>query len=507
MAKVASVSNQELLELSVQMDQWIRQGQSSLAKTELSNLLEKKIKIPRSLAVDFSNIARRLSQHYLSLQIMRPYIHPTVPLHPPASATEQAVYAGALAKIGAAAEAWRMLETLDPSPNPEIYFHKSTIHFQRWEYSKAIPLLKKYIQHKAISEYERLVGKVNLAAAFVIERKSTQASHLLLELLELTGQQNLKLLYGNVLELFAQLEIACRNFSQAETYLQLAHQGLAETSSLSEFFIRKWLTILALQKQAQPGPVFIDNLRNIRQEALERRHWESVRECDFYLSLVLKDKDIFCHVYFGTPFLKYRQKMKAQVNFSVTLPATYCWQVGLLPDPKNLRIFDMEKAKEVKTNISLPVGGVLHLALNILCTDFYRPVSETSFFAHLFPDEYFNPENSPARVSQVIHRLRSWFVEAQIPLDVEVSQREYRLIANEGYGILVLQTQKPMDFRLSRLETLKHKWPYQSFAVREASVELQCSVSAASRLLSWAAKNRKILRSGNGSSISYRFAK
>jgi tetratricopeptide (TPR) repeat protein len=499
------------LDLSTQisrLDQLIRTGHGADAKSELLAILNSKTKIPRENAVEFAKIARRLSQPSLSLQIMRPYIHPRIPIHPEATESERAVYAGALAKMGAASEALMMLEQIDASKYPEVYFHTSTVYFQRWDYAKAIPLLKKYVKHKALSDYEALVGKINLAAAFVLERKDSEAAKLLAELLETTKSQNLLLLYGNALELSAQREIFAENFTQAEKFLQLGRESLGNASNLSEFFIRKWTAILELQRMGSAAGTSkqkaILDLDSIRKEAIQREHWETVRECDFYLSLSRQDQDGFLQVYFGTPFYKYRERMKSQAKFLMNIPSKYIWYFGAAVGAN--RVMDIYTGQENGV-ASIPVGSVLLRALGILSQDFYRPVSEGSFFAELFPDEYFNPESSSSRLSQVIHRLRDWMKEKSVPLEIETKNGSYRLVATASYGIQVLQSAKPSELNVIRLEALKLKWPYQSFSSATAAVELKCSSSAAVRLLKWAIENKKIYSSGQGRALRYHFAK
>jgi tetratricopeptide (TPR) repeat protein len=507
MVAAKSVSEQDFSILLSRLDQQIRGGQSSIAKAELQNLLEKKIKFPRKQALEFAKIARRLSLPYLSLQIMRPIVHPKIPIHPAANDSEKAVYAGALAKIGAASEALGRLEKLDPLKTPEVYFHKSTIYFQQWHYAKAIPILKKYVKHKGLSEYEVLVGKINLAAAYVLERKVTEAESLLNELLQSTQEKNLQLLYGNALELSAQREIFAGRYDEAEKFLQIARKCLGQTSNLSEFFIRKWMAVLNVKKHSNVSAESISELESIRDEAIGLEHWETVRECDFFLSLTLKSKSIFSHVYFGTPFYKYREKMKTEGSFTAELPKKYIWHLGGLSINEKLRVFDLNMGRELESTISISVGSILHKALSILCQDFYRPVTEGSFFSQLFPDEYFNYETSPSRVSQIIQRLRAWFTESQIPLEIESIRSAYRLMATSDYGIQILRVVKSTDPRMHKIEILKNRWPYQAFSSKEAAEELQCSVSTIVRLFNWAVTHKKIYHSGRGSAVLYRFAK
>ncbi|MCM2281990.1 MAG: hypothetical protein NDI61_09110 [Bdellovibrionaceae bacterium] len=461
--------------------------------------------IPRSSATELASLARRLSLPYLSLEFMRPIIHPRIPIQPEPTQQEYSVYAGALAKIGAHAEATTILKRVDASQIPEVYLHKSMILFQKWNYAAAIPLLKKYVAHNSLSEYERAIAKVNLAAAYVIERKVAEADVLLTELRETTQSAGYRLLLGNALELSAQLEFKRGNYAEVRRFLHSGHTVLKQMATVSEFFIRKWMSILDVTESK--GREGLAELESIRQEALSRGHWETVRECDFHQAIATHDAELFTRVYFGTPFPRYRKIMKAQVDFPLQLPSAYDWNPCSAVSRSEVRLFDMEKAEEADRDVRLSAGHVVHQAFLILTKDFYRTVSLGTLFSELFPKEYFNPHSSPARVRQVIQRLRDWFLTANIPLDVDVSKSEFKLKGDAPYLLRVHLTYQPRNRQTGKLETLKAAWPYKSFSADEAAKELQCSHRAVSRLLSWALKNKKIIRSGQGRSTRYRFSK
>ena len=90
---------------------------------------------------------------------------------PPEPSDQELIeYAGSLIEVGCLQEAFGYLERVDTKKFPEALLIRSFGLFANWDYVHAIPLLEQYIDNSKISDYQKLVGKINLAASMIFEQ-------------------------------------------------------------------------------------------------------------------------------------------------------------------------------------------------------------------------------------------------------------------------------------------------------------------------------------------------
>lgn len=473
--------------------------------------------VPRAFASDCAAIAIRINLPLLALRILNPIVRSLTPIHPEATPAERARYGAALIRLGAHEEARQVLRDIDPNQAPESLLYLAIANFAQWDYRAAIPLLRSYVLQEALTSYQKTVGEVNLAAAYVVERKLSAAETALEGLRTKTSQGESTLLWANVLELSAQLEVLKGDFVQAREYLSRTAPVLSDSKSGYGIWARKWSRIVdVLEAAPNPSAESLAALEEVRAHARRDRDWETVRECDFYRAMAQRDDTAFARVYFGTPFESYRSRMRVLYRPAFQMPASYVRVPELLDtaadslvEKEATRIFDLAEAHEVGNSAVHLIGGqLLHRMLQCFVSDAYRPFSFAQIYSQLFPNEYLNPESSPKRVHALIERLRSWMRESDIPLGVHVEGGEYRLVAVESsdgpYGLLRTESTKTVSRNDEDLLKLKAAWPYKSFTAAEAAGVLGRS---AQRLLKWAVENKKVYRSGQGRSTFYRFAR
>src|SRR5206468_2581133 len=121
---------------------------------------------------------------------------------------------------------------------------------------------------------------------------------------------------------------------------------------------------------------------------------ETVRDCDLHRSVATKDEKLLLHVYFGTPHPTFRERILAEYGGSVALPSRYLWK----KTGKSSRILDLTDPEA----LGLKPGQLLHRALLLLCSDFYRPVRLAALHSRLFPDRYFHPTATPNQIHQLL---------------------------------------------------------------------------------------------------------
>lgn len=377
----------------------------------------------------------------------------------------------------------------------------------RWEYARAIPLFNQYLKNFELTDYERAIAQLNLAASFIFSDQPEKALQLLDPLVQTCDANAWSRLRSNALELSAQAAIKDMSWRLAENLLEEA-SALAGEDVSARLFIEKWRAIMSLKRDG-PRSEQLEALRGVQRKAVECGDWETMRDCSLHLASVLKDPNLACRVYFGTPYRSYRANLEKETKSWLTLPDQFLWTFAAQPAD---RTFDLLAGQDLSGSARLKPGQALHRMLLALSSDMFRPQQGGVLFAKVFPDEYFNPSHSPQRVSQLAYRLRTWFQSHDIPIEVESREGNYRLVLNAECDLLFTRSKRsrprdPVVQADALLNILKQAWPYKSFSSTQASERLQLSPRTVKALLRQAAESGQLRTSGTGRSKLYRFAK
>ncbi len=401
------------------LEKSVREGDSVSVRNYLRKI--RIADVPSRLALRVSRLARRVDFPQLGLMLLRSRVMDEYNREP----RETAEYAVCLLKVGAVSEAISLIKTVDSNHAPESLIYQAFMLFSRWNYSEAIPILEKYVAHSALGPYDRLVGQLNLAAALVSVEKFDRAFVELNAIGEAAIRGGHQLILGNASELMAQAHILSGNLSSAEDCLNKSQEALQKAAPRYQLYIRKWRWIGRLMKDAGDRQA-LENLAQVRREALQINEWETVRECDFYLSKFKKDAEGLLYTYFGTPFNEYRAKMLRRCSDWIQIPAYYHWGAK---DSK--RHVDLETGLDEKGSLVFKKSQNLHRLFILLTKDFYRPSGIGHLFSQLFESEKFNPFTSPHRIHELMRRLRNHLAKKDLGLKIAVDRFGYRLIPGQ----------------------------------------------------------------------------
>lgn len=479
-----------------ELDQMVRKGHSSLVRKELIQM--KGRRLPRAVVLDFAGLARRIGLFDFALRALHPLVRSEKEIHPPVTTSEIAMYAAVLVKIGAIREAHSLLSMLNSERSPEVLLFQSNAYFGEWKYQQAIPLLRRYTRHPMINDYQKNVGEMNLAAAYIVTGALDSAENLLQNLLDRARTEGLQLLQGNALELLTQVAVLRGDPVKARECIDQSEKLIGTTGDHNSLYMRKWQAVAKALEKTEEG---IEELTIVRGQAFQQSNWEIARDCDFQRAIVQNDHGLLSHVIFGTPYASYRKRALSGVQ-NFVLPESLIWRPGYkLVSYKN----PPEQHWDTEHPEGLKHGQTLHRALNILTHDFYAPLPLGKFFAELYPEEVFNPLSSPKRVFRLIQRLRQWFHQQNIPLGIVAKNGEYRLEAVKPFGLRVTLNREIRTPEEYQIERLRRKWPYQCFSSQEAARELGLSSDRFLQLISESEKSGDIIRLGAGRSTQYRF--
>lgn len=489
------------------LDQLIREGKLGLAREQLIAISIKSV--ARDQVLEISNLARRLNMPKLMIKFLKPIVRNTFKNKAPATNPEIALYATALSRLGVFTEAEKLLKTLTTKTLPEAILYSAMNDMFQWDYVSPIPKLKKYVQAKTISEYERLVGYLNIAASYIwnMQWEDGRATVQTIqdEINQSADPTRHRLIHGYSFELLAEMSILQNDFAQGDLYLSKAQEYLQGSKSRYEFFIKKWKTISETLQSKDPKND-LSSLRLIRSEAIALKDWETYRDCEFYEAVAQRDQDLFLKVYHGTPYESFRQRISNIYKPEFSLNQKVNWN---LTPVANLRSGEIESTVKINADVfqSLESTPLLSHLFLLLCNDFYRPLDFGLLVSKLYPDEYFNPESSPQKAWQIVDRLRTWFKQSNLPLDIEIHEDSCQLIATESCQIPVHDIRELIASDDGQVIKMASHFQNRPFAAQDVSELFGISKRSAQNLCQKCLKSKKIVQTSAGRTTRYKFRK
>jgi hypothetical protein len=508
------MSSEEFDTTLSQLDRLIQNGQHGQARELLVNT--NLSQLPRKYIFPFADVARRVNTPKMIVKLLRPLILNDSPTESPATNQEKALYATGLSRLGSFAEAQALLKTLESETAPEVLLFQAQNFMLQWDDLSAIPKLNKLITHRMASPYQIFVAKINLAACYIAEMNWKEGDSILQETrqeIESSARnknksendlESFRLLYANSLELSAQSSLQQTEYTKALEFISRGEKFLLGTSSRYEMLLKKWNSIVKLMQSPNNSSALEDFL-HLKNESFKARNWETLRDLEFYQALALRDDGLFIKLYHGTPYSSFRKRIKHLYAPTFIIPNSLVWDVNFLaPTETRFKTFDLSKGCETDGANAMTDTPLLFNLLKILTKDFYRPVHIGSLIALLYEGEHYNPISSPEKALQAIKRLRKWFTDHDVPLDIEASETTFKLVANSKYGLRLSYRQQPLTKHTSTLERLVNHFIDQAFSAKEVSEQLEISLSHSRQFLKWAVEQKKIKAIALGRSARYR---
>jgi tetratricopeptide (TPR) repeat protein len=473
----------------------IKTGKHKEVIKSLSELNRKKI--PREFAATLAHFAFRVSTPLLALKILHPYIHNEYLKQAPPNAQEKMAYATGLLALGAVREANQILQSIDSQVEPEVLFHQGISGIYEWNYEVTVSKLRAFVKASNVSEYRKLVGKVNLLAAYIYLLRWNEAEPLLEEIIGVCNQEQHVLLLGNCYELKAQFYFFQKKYEQALEQANKSFEILKEQNGLYYLFAKKWQILASYF--LSPNLQDLNELTLLKEKAREVRHWNTLRECDLFLAIARKDAQLAQKVMVGTPAESYRQRVRFLFSGNLKVANKYFWYLSLgeLPGVNCEITFD--------PYVKLFKRAQLLSVYDALTRDFYKPSSIGDLFEILYPDEKFNYNTSPIRVLKALRRLNAWFKNNEPRLEIKFQKSEFSIQAIQSIKLVVIRGQSLTTPNV-HFEKLQKQFLYRRFSVGQTARFLSVSKATAQRLLKSAIQNGILSKEGAGRSTVYYFA-
>lgn len=461
------------IDLMTQLETLTKQGDTQQVSEIINRLVLKRI--PRELAAQLAQICFRNSLYIQSLRILNPIVCPPTPISPKPQPTEIIAYATALVSLNMNREARNLLQQLDTTINPEALLIESFSYFGEWSYEKTIPLLKRFSTNPRVSLYRQIVGKVNLAAAYVTSAQQIEAENLLLELLKVTSERNFRLLQGNTLELLAQLEIQKKNYSKALEYLNEAKQIFPDSTSIYFFFVKKWECICRLLLSPHSKEL-IKSCESLKSEALKWRHWETARDIDLYIAFATNNMDLIQKLVQGTPNSNYIKKIELLFGYKITPEKIFKLRSDNDITPPKVSFDFIKISERIQTN------KYQNKLFTLLTKDFYRPVNLGYLFSQLHPEENFNPLTSEKRILNQIYTLAQNLNTDNTYFELHKSKMDFIFKLKPGVE-LVFKRQGNRRHHATTLKEKMRSFGAVPFSTNQLAQLLNCSKRKAQQVI------------------------
>lgn len=484
-----------------EIEKLIQSARGADAQARLLELHKKRVS--KDFAREIATLARRAGIPEFGLRLLHPIVRATGKKQRDASVPDRVEYAACLIRLEALREAEEILLGVPENEVPETLLFLAIIQLKKWNYADAIPFLRSYLRQKNLTEYQTILGKLNLGMVLAYENILGEAKSVLGEVLEETSRLKFDLLHGNALRFLGNLEMNRNHWDAAQACFAQSLKALKNVPGVDQYFSKKWNTLAAYLSDPANEASYKDVLA-LREEAIKIRHWESVRDIDFHIALAKQDEALFRSLYFGTANKKFQEKILNKWR-PEEVPEDFLWQLGASKKTREfLPQIDIAQGQPTEKGDFLKVGQTMQKLYVVLLSDFYRPFSILEVFEKLFPGEYYSPGVSEFRVHQTIKRLRQWFEKNDIPLTIENVEKDYRLASTSPCVIRLHHLREVKSSSDHWLELIREKLG-EEFSIRDVVPLMKVTRRRAGEVIRQAVEAGVLTASGSKNQVRYRF--
>lgn len=477
-------------------------GQGKEVSLEMSQLIPK-FDLNEDLLEKMANLTWRINNPKLGLKLITPYIKNCQQLNKKAKDEIYIEYIGCLIEVGAVAEARRIFSKNNfKKLNREIYF-KALLLFKEWNYEQAQILLESYLASLEPC-YHKYVVHVNFISALVMNEKFEDAIKNLEILKNKLCENKYFLLLGNCLEIESQIFFKNSNYIKALDILDQAESYLNSSNNIGWLYCKKWQIInkgsLEYEKNKTISKILILEFEEYKKISTKMKNWETLRELNLFESIFTTNTEMFNRVYFGSPFLEYRKKMLNLLkNFNVEIQLTN--NIKFSNQNEGVKNFiNLEKIFLDFSSDSLTF--ILKKCLWCLVRDQFSPQRSGQLFSLLWPEEFYDYENSNDRVFQLIKRLKEYLNKNKIELQIISDEDGYYIDLGNKNSILISNIflnfiEFNEDFLI--LHKIKNEIGNEYFSSKDFSKKLDISQRTANRIITSFVIQNKLIKKGSGS--------
>jgi tetratricopeptide (TPR) repeat protein len=241
----------------------LRKGDAIEAEKILGGI--SKGSIPKKEILDYAGFYRRIGNYKAAIALLNPYVRTSFESKATDASAELMIeYAANLHYLGASDEALKILNTPAAKHLDEALLYSTYIYFRKWENKNALIQLKSYLKSDKLTEYQRLVGQLNLASCYVTLGLDRTGISLANQIIEVCLNLKHEHLAGNAYGILASSYIGTGDFKSAGFSLKQAKKYLKNLSGPYHLVHSKWQAVIELLKN--PSSNSISAIANIKKD-------------------------------------------------------------------------------------------------------------------------------------------------------------------------------------------------------------------------------------------------
>ena len=297
-------------------------------------------------------------------------------------------------------------------------------------------MLEKYCDSPKIDAYAKLIGEVNLVAAWVHQQMFDHAKPLLKRLHQTIETSKLRRLERNLWELELQISIAAKDFERAEHIIEkLGNPRSRSIDSLDELYISKWIWAMELERNTRPKRLHLAHYRRLKAAAEVLNDGETQRELDRLALMHFLKEGLLEKLLVGTPYTAYANALVKELRTrsgakDLEWPLLYRGFIGNEQHNPTTSsgLLDLTRGTWNKTAFPFQLNSAPMRVVLALFADLYNTRTLPALFSQVFEDEHYNPFTSPNRLHQLLSQLRKVFAEMKIPITISSNDTQVQVL-------------------------------------------------------------------------------
>lgn len=476
-----------LSESIIRWDKLIRAGQAQLVHNEIAKFQLRSI--PHRLRREVASLLKRIGDFEQALRVLTPVIlNGDSQYLPKINPRDLAEYAILLLKVGRKSEAIGLLYSIDEKVVKQKHLYIAFCFFSTLDYEASIPHMQKYLSNPNLTEYEKLTGEVNQLNVYLQTNQLERAEELSDQLIVFCEKRGYSRFLANCKELKAKVYLKQGKLKEAQVLIGMAKAKLEQDSGRYLLWVQQGEAQIEATKKGS-----IEPLKKFRQQCVQMKSYEGVRETDVQILRHQYSPDLFRKIYFGSSHDGFKKSLLK--DFNQEIPAE--WKHG-----SSSRVLNIHDGSFCGKPF-LKKGQKPHQLMMALMSDLYRPMSVARLHEIVYPEEIFNVFYVTNKMKQLIHRLGKAFRLASIPIELHLIGNKVHWKIHGDVSLLYHRDKKHIDRESAHLSKLSDHFGNETFKRAEAEEVLGFSSAQAKRVLAQLVQSKKVLKLKNGRQISY----
>ncbi|HTL10870.1 MAG TPA: hypothetical protein VL588_00180 [Bdellovibrionota bacterium] len=492
-----------------------QKGQMSRFEREVRALERARFALTRDETVALARAARLGGTMATGLRLLARVVRPRARARITPTPAEEAEYALLLGAAGGQEEAFAILGRHDPVRVPVVGYARALLECWRFNWAGALPFLEKLENYFPPRSMESLGVGGRLIASYLYGRGDTASAKRVLARMDREADPDHSgTFFDDTFNFRVQIALREGDLGTAGEAIREWHSHIESSGHRgARLYARQWEHILAFRRAPDPK-AFDAGMAEVAREFRTGHLWFRGMATEFYRATLAQNPRLLNRLYHACPHPSVREGALKAFAPGTAPDAWYGYVPGNpwdgpggeragTPGGKWLELAGLRSSWSKRP---LRATTHVHRLLSAIALDLYEPPTVVGLHARVYPGERYHVSASPAKVRQLLKRLRDW-IKAQ-KLDLRVMEEGGRYwLESRALEIRVKQGGVE-DVRLgSRLARITEAVGPGDFAVSAAARALGVTPRSALRVLTAGAEAGLAEQTGKGRGARWRMKK